>query len=53
VDGAQLYGVTTPLLATADGKKMGKTESGAVWLNATSSARTTSGSFGGMPTMRT
>src|SRR3712207_1687367 len=34
VDGAQLYGVTTPLLATADGKKMGKTESGAVWLNA-------------------
>ncbi len=34
VDGAQLFGVTTPLLATADGKKMGKTESGAVWLNA-------------------
>jgi tyrosyl-tRNA synthetase len=34
VVGAQLYGVTTPLLTTADGKKMGKTESGAVWLNA-------------------
>ncbi|HEX8583624.1 MAG TPA: tyrosine--tRNA ligase [Allosphingosinicella sp.] len=34
VDGTQLYGVTTPLLTTADGKKMGKTESGAVWLNA-------------------
>jgi tyrosyl-tRNA synthetase len=34
VDGAQLYGVTTPLLATADGRKMGKTEAGAVWLNA-------------------
>ena len=34
VDGKQLYGVTTPLLATADGKKMGKTEAGAVWLNA-------------------
>jgi tyrosyl-tRNA synthetase len=34
VDGRQLFGVTTPLLATADGKKMGKTEAGAVWLNA-------------------
>jgi tyrosyl-tRNA synthetase len=34
VDGKQLYGVTTPLLATADGRKMGKTEAGAVWLNA-------------------
>jgi tyrosyl-tRNA synthetase len=34
VDGAQLYGVTTPLITTADGKKMGKTEAGAVWLNA-------------------
>ena len=34
VDGTQVFGVTTPLLTTADGKKMGKTESGAVWLNA-------------------
>merc|ERR1719326_583523 len=34
VDGKQLYGVTAPLLATADGKKMGKTADGAVWLNA-------------------
>jgi tyrosyl-tRNA synthetase len=34
VDGKQLYGVTTPLITTADGKKMGKTEAGAVWLNA-------------------
>jgi tyrosyl-tRNA synthetase len=34
VDGTQLYGLTTPLLTTADGRKMGKTESGAVWLNA-------------------
>jgi len=33
-DGKSLYGVTAPLLATADGKKMGKTASGAVWLNA-------------------
>jgi tyrosyl-tRNA synthetase len=34
VDGKQLFGVTTPLLTTADGKKMGKTETGAIWLNA-------------------
>ena len=34
VDGKHLHGVTTPLLTTADGKKMGKTEAGAVWLNA-------------------
>ena len=34
VDGAELYGVTTPLITTADGAKMGKTASGAVWLNA-------------------
>jgi len=31
--GPELYGYTTPLLTTADGKKMGKTASGAVWLN--------------------
>jgi tyrosyl-tRNA synthetase len=34
VDGAQLYGLTTPLITTADGGKMGKTEQGAIWLNA-------------------
>ena len=33
VDGTELFGVTTPLLTTADGKKMGKTAAGAVWLN--------------------
>jgi len=33
-DGTQLYGLTTPLITTADGAKMGKTASGAVWLNA-------------------
>ena len=32
--GAEVYGVTTPLLSTSDGKKMGKTADGAVWLNA-------------------
>jgi tyrosyl-tRNA synthetase len=33
-DGVEAFGLTTPLLTTASGKKMGKTESGAVWLNA-------------------
>jgi tyrosyl-tRNA synthetase len=32
--GAQLYGITWPLLTKSDGTKMGKTESGAVWLSA-------------------
>ncbi len=30
----EIYGMTTPLLTTSDGQKMGKTASGAVWLNA-------------------
>ena len=30
----EIYGMTTPLLTTSDGKKMGKSASGAVWLNA-------------------
>lgn len=33
-DGAALFGCTAPLLTTSDGKKMGKTADGAVWLNA-------------------
>ncbi|OZA93408.1 MAG: tyrosine--tRNA ligase [Erythrobacter sp. 34-65-8] len=33
MDGAELFGLTTPLLTTADGGKMGKTAAGAVWLN--------------------
>ncbi|MEM8864725.1 MAG: tyrosine--tRNA ligase [Planctomycetota bacterium] len=32
--GAQLYGMTWPLLTKSDGTKMGKTESGAIWLSA-------------------
>jgi tyrosyl-tRNA synthetase len=32
----QLYALTTPLLTTASGAKMGKTAQGAVWLNADS-----------------
>ena len=31
--GAALYGMTCPLLTKSDGTKMGKTESGAVWLS--------------------
>jgi tyrosyl-tRNA synthetase len=30
---ADVFGVTTPLITTADGGKMGKTAKGAVWLN--------------------
>ena len=33
MDGAEMFGFTTPLLTTADGAKMGKTAAGAVWLN--------------------
>ena len=33
IDGAELFGVTTPLITTADGAKMVKTAQGAVWLN--------------------
>jgi len=33
LEGRELFGLTTPLLTTADGAKMGKTASGAVWLN--------------------
>jgi tyrosyl-tRNA synthetase len=33
MDGQEVFGVTTPLLTTADGAKMGKTAAGAVWLN--------------------
>ena len=33
-DGRTLFGLTTPLVTTASGEKMGKTALGAVWLNA-------------------
>ena len=33
-DGRTLFGLTTPLVTTASGEKMGKTAQGAVWLNA-------------------
>lgn len=34
MDGTELFALTAPLLTTSEGKKMGKTEGGAVWLNA-------------------
>ena len=34
IDNRALFGLTTPLIATASGAKMGKTAAGAVWLNA-------------------
>ena len=36
LSGNELYGLTTPLLTTSSGQKMGKTEDGAIWLNFTS-----------------
>jgi tyrosyl-tRNA synthetase len=33
IDGSEVFGVTTPLITTADGAKMGKTAQGAVWLD--------------------
>ncbi len=33
-DGGQVFGLTTPLITTASGAKMGKTAGGAVWLTA-------------------
>ena len=33
MDGNEVFGLTTPLITKADGSKMGKSVSGAVWLN--------------------
>jgi tyrosyl-tRNA synthetase len=33
-DGREVFGLTTPLITTSDGRKMGKSQGGAVWLNA-------------------
>jgi tyrosyl-tRNA synthetase len=33
IDATELFGITTPLITTADGAKMGKTAKGAVWLD--------------------
>ena len=34
ITGEEVYGLTAPLFMTSDGKKMGKTADGAMWLNA-------------------
>ncbi len=34
ISNADIFGMTTPLLTTSDGRKMGKSAGGAVWLNA-------------------
>ena len=33
IDGVNIFGLTTPLLTTSSGAKMGKTANGAIWLN--------------------
>ena len=33
IDGTEVYGVTAPLITRSDGQKMGKSVSGAIWLN--------------------
>ncbi len=32
--GEEVFGLTSPLLSTSDGRKMGKSQGGAIWLNA-------------------
>jgi len=34
IEGQEVFGMTNPLLARSDGKKMGKSEGGAIWLDA-------------------
>jgi tyrosyl-tRNA synthetase len=34
LEGVELFGITSPLITTSSGAKMGKTAAGAVWLNA-------------------
>jgi len=34
IEGKEVYAITMPLITTANGKKMGKSEGGAVWLDA-------------------
>jgi tyrosyl-tRNA synthetase len=45
----QLYALTSPLLTTASGAKMGKSMNGAVWLNPTCCRPMISGSTGATP----
>src|SRR5471032_777542 len=53
MESVQLFGLSTPLITTASGAKMGKSVSGAVWLNKDMLSPTTTGSFGAILTMAT
>jgi len=54
IDNRALFGLTSPLIATASGAKMGKTAAGAVLASTpTASAPTTTGSISATPTMAT
>ena len=44
-----VFGLTTPLITTASGAKMGKTAKGAVWLTADRLSPTTTGNSGATP----
>ena len=44
--GKQAYGLTTPLITLASGAKMGKTETGAIWLDKKFYHHMTIGNFG-------
>ena len=46
---AKLFALTTPLLLTSAGTKMGKTETGSVWLNADMMIRVSHGTPGATP----
>ena len=49
VDGQEIFGVTSALITTASGAKMGKTADGAIWLNEDRLPRLISGSSGAIP----
>lgn len=46
VEGKEAFGMTFTLLTTSDGRKMGKTENGAVWLDPEKTSPMTSTSIG-------
>ena len=52
-DGAKAFGLTCPLVTSADGAKFGKTEAGALWLSRSGPRRTSSTSTGSTPTTAT
>ena len=53
VDDAVLFGLTTPLITTASGSKMGKSAQGAVWVNPDMLSAFDYWQFGATPRMPT